>query len=170
MKIELWFIDNRIDWKTPLTWFSWIIQLFSWWNHVAIRVTTEEEDYFIHAQLRVSKESYADFVKSADRTVMIMQPVSDLSHRVEWLNNQLGKWYDVPAIILQLAYQFSGVWLWFDTGLQKLWFCSELGAGMLELEKAHVYDPEDLSKSDKLAYSRMAITKKGLGELQLIKS
>lgn len=163
MKIEFWFIDNKASWREYMTWFSWIIQLFSWWNHLAIRIITDREDYFIHAQLRVVRQEYTEFVKAADRTVLVMVPILDMSHRIAWLHAQLGKLYDVPAIFLQLIYQFTGWWLWLDLKLNRLWFCSEIGAAFLRLPEAHKYSPQAVAESGKLRYDRVLMTKKGIG-------
>jgi hypothetical protein len=168
MRIEIWSIDNRVSWRDPYTWFSWIIQLFSWWNHSAIRITTKYADFVIHAQARVVREDFEVWAKKADRSCFV-QTVSnyDVASLV-WLYRQLGKRYDVLAIFQQLIYQFTGWWPGRgerSTG-SKYWFCSELVAAFLMRPNPHLYSPERITQHPKLVFDRVTITRKGVGEVQ----
>lgn len=182
IRFELLTIDNRIHWNKELTWFSWLIQLFCWGNHSALRIVFPRlgalswyanpllqqlfpsQDCVVHMQWRLRMQPYQEWAKECDRTIRVFIPLKDYSHRLGWLQDQDHKYYDITSIFQLLIFLTSGKW-YGAKGRRWGFVCSTLLAAFFELKDWHTFAPDTLAANEAFRYSRTYITMKGIGEI-----
>jgi uncharacterized protein YycO len=99
---------------------SWVVRVFSWssWSHTAI--LTDDGRVLEAVWPRVREITHDAF--QADNTVVkiVELPCSDPASAVAWARAQVGKRYDLLAVV---GFAFHRTWT--DT---RQWFCSEFVA------------------------------------------
>ncbi|AWL12804.1 hypothetical protein HMF8227_02352 [Saliniradius amylolyticus] len=136
--IKVIFGTNNLPLSCAIRWFT-----HSHWSHVAVVLDDRGDGQVIESVFGdgVRKTTYSDFVAKYPRHKMAYFPVQDASRAKILLEMQLGKPYDVTAILSLL---FRRQW-----DKPSRWFCSELVAFascMFRFRSVRRVTPEDIWK------------------------
>jgi hypothetical protein len=151
---KILLIHNPLSSSRVVTWLSAIIRLAtnSHWNHVAIELEVDNSFYILEAVgegvIITEKDKW---LTSYNREVLELSPIHEHTIDIKDILLVIGKSYGYLDLIQIGKYLYKRnvkgqdyIWDGYKgTALWKGWFCSELAAYLMKLEKYHLFMPCD---------------------------
>lgn len=171
MKIQVALVRNNFEILRPTTYLSPIIQWADkcYYNHSIVILEDETGKWVYHAQLKVKKEKWEDYILQCDRELLIGDPLEMIDSPKEWLESHVGKWYDIKGICIialdKLGLDYTS---YLYDKQRKRFFCTEYVAGLSLMSNEPEQTPSTLLSSDKIVWGSTVYTMKDVGLLNKV--
>lgn len=172
MKYYTALVRNEFEIDNYNTYLAPIIQKVDKgrYNHAIVIAEDETGKWVYHAQLKVKKERWEDYVKQCNREIKLGIPKTTIDDPKAWLDEQVGKWYDIPGLVLVGYGKITGHMpkhLYHKH--RKRFFCTEFDAAFAMIPNEPEQTPYSIDKAtDYIDWVETIYTMKNVGEVQLI--